>query len=385
MPSLPPPVQTPPSETIYLVGSNGHPNFGDEFIAAAWLRFLARTRPDADVWLDCRHPGTASHLFAGLHPRLRTTDTLWQVVADTADLAAPEADARVDKLVTELGSPRYDTQLLDAREAATIHFLGGGYLNSRWSANTRLLRAAIRLQEISGTRLLATGLGVTPADETSDPTQYLRGFDHATVRDRPSAELTGLEQVVDDSLLGHRDLPAIRQWTPPDPDEPGEVWVCLQSDVTDEATFEAAVEAVREALSSDQLSGRPAFYVESIPGWDRVAFDRLDGLIPEENFVPFTELVRRGFPGKAGQTWLTSRMHFHLLAAACGATGTALEISTDYYRTKHQSLVEIGTGWSVTPAGEKTIVPPSGNAAFASQATSLAAAKLNEAQALYPV
>ncbi|WP_410631146.1 hypothetical protein [Amycolatopsis sp. cmx-4-83] len=41
----------------YLVGPSGHPNFGDELIAATWLRYLAGTEPDADVWLDTHSPG----------------------------------------------------------------------------------------------------------------------------------------------------------------------------------------------------------------------------------------------------------------------------------------------------------------------------------------
>ena len=55
-------------EPIYLVGTSGDPNYGDEFIAAGWLRYLGKARPDTEVWLDCPNPGFASHLFRGLHP-----------------------------------------------------------------------------------------------------------------------------------------------------------------------------------------------------------------------------------------------------------------------------------------------------------------------------
>ena len=48
---------------IYLIGPSGNPNFGDEFIAASWLKYLAVERPDADVWLDCPQPGLAQVLF----------------------------------------------------------------------------------------------------------------------------------------------------------------------------------------------------------------------------------------------------------------------------------------------------------------------------------
>ena len=51
-------------QLIYLVAPTGFPNFGDEYIAAAWLRTLARRRPGARVVLDCPNPGSAVNLNA---------------------------------------------------------------------------------------------------------------------------------------------------------------------------------------------------------------------------------------------------------------------------------------------------------------------------------
>jgi polysaccharide pyruvyl transferase WcaK-like protein len=34
---------------VYLVAPSGNPNYGDEFILRAWLSYLARVRPEADV------------------------------------------------------------------------------------------------------------------------------------------------------------------------------------------------------------------------------------------------------------------------------------------------------------------------------------------------
>ena len=79
-------------EVVYLVGAAGYPNYGDEAIARAWLRHLARTHPDAEVWLDCHTPGAAALLFRGDHPRLRTTDFLWRMCWD-APSEDPEAVA----------------------------------------------------------------------------------------------------------------------------------------------------------------------------------------------------------------------------------------------------------------------------------------------------
>lgn len=370
-------------EPLYLVGTSGYPNFGDEFITAGWLRFLGRRRPDAEVWLDCPNPGLAAHLFDGLHPQLRTTDTLWRLIWETADLDADAADAHVDRVVTALGSPRYDLGLLGARRATSIHVLGGGYVSAIWPHHTRLLRAALRLRDVSGARVAATGLGLYPAADETALKELLGAFDHATVRDAASAELSGLEPAGDDAFLG---LPYVAGFLGGSSggSEPDEVWVCLQSDLTKPDVFEAEVEAVRAMLTGPELAGRRVRYLEAIPGADRIAYDRLSDLIPEESFMPFATLWQEGFPGRPGQTWLTSRFHFHLLAAACGAEGSALEVNEDYYRTKHQSLVEAGTGWAVTEAGSTSVTPPAGAGAFRSTAVRLHRAKLGEAEELYP-
>jgi hypothetical protein len=375
---------SPPTETLYLIGTSGHPNFGDEFVTAAWLRFLARARPHAEVWLDCPGPATAAHLFNGLHPRLRTTDTLWRTMWQTNDLELPAAEAEIDRMVTRLGSPRFDIGLLDAQKASSVHVLGGGYLNAVWPRHTLLLRAALRLRDVSGARLAATGIGLMPPADAAGVRAALGEFDHATVADEPSAELAGLEMLGDDALLGLPLVRGFRDGTYVGDDAGGDVWVCLQHDMASPDAFEAALTAVREALSGPDLSGRTVRYLEAMPGVDRIAFDRLSDLIGEENFVPFLRLWEEGLPARPGQVWLTTRLHLHLLAAASGARGAALEVNEDYYRVKHRSLLDAGTGWSVTPVGSTSLEPPTSSRGFRSVAARLHKAKAAEAERLYP-
>ncbi|WP_148575272.1 polysaccharide pyruvyl transferase family protein [Nocardioides caldifontis] len=367
-------------ETIYLVGTSGHPNFGDEFITAAWLKFLAGVRPQADVWLDCPVPGQAAHFFGGMHPRVRFTDTLWRLVWDTASLERAEADQLIDERVAHFGTPRYDIGLQAARHATTIHVLGGGYINAIWPHHAGLLRAARALREHTGARLAATGLGLVPAPTEPSLLESLKAFDHVGVRDRPSAELAGAELGADDAFLEVARMKVADKR----PAEPGDVWVCLQSDMSDQTVFEAAVEGLRTTLTSPAFQGRTVRYVEAIPGVDHAAYERLEDLIPRENFVPFLGLWEQEFPARPGQTWLTSRFHLHLLAAACGAEGVAIEVSRDYYRVKHESLLDAGTGWSVAPAGATVLPDPSLAPSFAARAKQLAQDKWREAQVVYP-
>ncbi|WP_183100727.1 polysaccharide pyruvyl transferase family protein [Nocardioides pelophilus] len=372
-------------QTIHLVSTAGHPNFGDELIAASWLRFLAKQQPDTDVVLDCPDPGLATWLFEGIHPRVKFTNILWRVSWATIDADPDEGDEVIDRLVLDLGSPLYDYGLIESRRATTIHLVGGGHITANWMHHGRLVRAARRLSEVAGARLVATGLGLMPPIDPERTRDDLAACEHATARDRPSAEMAGIELGVNDAFL---DLPALPGFgTRPDPTgQPGDVWISLQHDLADPETFDAMVAAVRSMIESGRFDGRTIRYLESIPGHDRdrKAYDLLADLIPEENFMTFVQLWHEGFPGRPLQTWITTRYHFHQLAAAVGAEGIAIEVDDDYYHTKHQSLAELGTGFAIAPVGSEKLPEPSSDPEYRIKAGRLHRAKLDEAEALYP-
>ena len=80
---------------FYLVSPAGVPNWGDELIVATWLRYLARTHPDATVVVDCHSPGKAAVLLRGLHPNLVVTNTLWDLVERAGREVFPQGDTAV--------------------------------------------------------------------------------------------------------------------------------------------------------------------------------------------------------------------------------------------------------------------------------------------------
>ncbi len=371
------------TETIYLVSTSGFPNYGDEASTAGWLRFLATARPEADVWLDCNDPGLSSVLFEGLHPRLRVTDMVWRLARETVEMTPEEGDRHVDVRLRDLGSPRFDLGLLALREATTYHLVGGGYVNDLWPHHVQLLRAGLRLKELSGTRLVATGIGLTPLTRSEELKEIFAAFDHATARDAPSAEAAGIALSADDSLLGLDRVTGFKRGGHTGGGARGDVWVCLQSDRITGEDLETAIAAVRELLAGPRFAGRTVRYLEAIPGVDRIAFDRLADLIDEANFVPFVDLWRNGFPGGQDQTWVTSRFHLHLLAAATGAEGVVVEPDEQYYRPLHASLLEAGTGWAVSPASSPSLPEPSVSARFRGVAAAAHEAKRAEAGAIY--
>lgn len=364
----------------YLISTAGYPNFGDEFITASWLRFLAQTAPNTDVWLDCPGPGNAQLLFEGLHPRLRITDTLWRAVREADPLPLRDAGRRVADLVRNLGSPHYDLGLVKLRQAHSLHLLGGGYVNGIWPHHTALISGMLAVKELTGARLYATGQGLMPPVETGPGAAALfAGFDHARARDRESAEAYELDLDLDDAFLG------VRESTAHSPGVPGGVYVCLQSDLTDDARFARIVASVRDLVQAEAARGRAVHYLEAIPGIDRPAWEQLSDLIPAENFLPFARVWEEGLPLGPEQLWLTTRFHFHLLASAAGARGIAYAVNQGYYDIKHSSLIALGSGWALdTPDAPVRAVPEPEVLTLHSRLADLTGQKRAEALALYP-
>ncbi|GAA1226681.1 hypothetical protein GCM10009676_05950 [Prauserella halophila] len=371
------------SRRIYLIGPAGLPNFGDELIAATWLRYLARTAPDAEVWLDCHTPGTAQVMLAGLHPGLRCTNTLWRLAVE-APAEEPWAVATwVRKAVHDPGLAPWCRPGIELLATAdVIHLIGGGYVNALWPQHLGLLAGAVAAGNRSGARLAMTGQGLVPAaPDVAELLYSLAGrFDVVDVRDRDSADLLAVavpaEFSCDDVFL---DVPgtAVSDYTRP-------VMVCVQSDIG-ELGPPALAGRVKGILRSWEVDPADVTFVEAIPRVDRAVHDLLASDLPGTAFMPFSELWRDGVPAVDGQIWLSTRFHLHLTAAAAGARGVAMSVSPDYYGTKHRSLVELGSGWTMLDAAGTEVpgVPENGGYP-ADTVKELGIRKARVAERIYP-
>jgi polysaccharide pyruvyl transferase WcaK-like protein len=242
-------------------------------------------------------------------------------------------------------------------------------------------------QRRNGCRLAGSGLGLMPLPENAE--QLAKTFGHFTqvsVRDNASAQFLGLGTGVDDVFLGI--LHELRRSVESSlvQSRAKDVMLCIQSDMTDDHTFSQLRDKLHVIVENSLANGLSVGYVEAIPGSDRRMFDALEGIIPEENFVPFTQVWSDGLPVRRGQQWYTSRFHPHMVAAAAGAKGVAIGILDDYYDVKHRSLLDLGSGWTYAAAsGDLELPEPTGSSDFEATAVRLAASKRTEALALYPV
>jgi hypothetical protein len=334
---------------IYLVASTGYPNYGDEFVGAQWLRYLARIAPDAEVWLDSPSPGNSQLLLGGLHPRVRFVDTLFRIA-----WAAPSEDpVEVVQFAAEAVKnpglvPRFALGVELLQSADVFHLLGGGYVNGVWPRHLLLLAAGSELAASYGARAAMTGAGLAPAAAGRDLMRRLvESYAVADVRDDNSRDIASDERVTisgDDALLGLDDSAY-------DHRDSRSVMVCAQSDHVD-AGVEAVAQTVLETLGHWGVDGSHVGYVETMPGDDRRVFDLLEPSLPDIRFYPFVEIWRDGLPARRGQRWITTRYHAHLLAAAAQAWGVAVPVKRGYNDVEHKSLVSAGTNWEIVAPGD---------------------------------
>ncbi|GAC52456.1 polysaccharide pyruvyl transferase family protein [Gordonia amicalis] len=389
-------------EVIYLIAPTGYPNYGDELIARTWLRHLTRIRPHATVILDCHNPGSATALMGDAHPNLLVVDTLWQLTNHAPGIEPDAPWAWVGRAVLDSGlAPRLSAGINLLHTATTIHLLGGGYVNTVWPHHVSLLVGAAAVSGRSGARAVATGQGLVPT--VSEPAwtalaTALGTFDIIDVRDTPSAQaldgVAGVRNSGDDAWLAlNRPQPAIyRDETPADAPGHGHgVVLCLQSDLTEKFTgsrgsgAEALAGFVHDTLDAWEVPGTGVTVVEGIPGHDYEVPFRLGSRLDGARILSFRDVWLDGLPAGQGNTWISTRFHPHLMAAAAGDPGVAVVPMPVYYSIKHRSLVEAGSSWSVVDSGDTIPDRPTAGGFGTMQRQRAIEAKVATALDIYPV
>lgn len=334
---------------VYLIGTSGHPNYGDELITAGWLRHYSRTHPDATVWLDSPRPGQSQVLFDGLHPGLRCVDTLFHGCWN-----APRAEPEVilefgERLVGDPGIiPREAIGVENLASVDVVHVLGGAYINDLWPHHLALLGAARSMASRFGARTAITGAALWPFPKGSQDAvaKVLAEFEVVDIRDQatfdavsplvPHATRTG-----DDAFLDLRSQDLDRRST-------ARTMLSLQSDGV-AVPLERVADYVLATLREWQVDQEPVTLVECLPLADTEILPLLQPHLPQLTLVPFAHIWRNGMPMSANARWISTRFHPHLAAAAAGVWGVALPVGGDHYSTAHDNLTDMGSDWIIAP------------------------------------
>ncbi len=361
----------------YLVSPAGIPNYGDELIAMAWLRHLAAVAPETEVVVDCLGPEEAARRMSALHPKVRFTNVLWQLCtrhwsreavrtadAVTASLAAPD--------------PELEPGLRDLRAASVLHLVGGGFVNALWPPFAGLLAALAAVARETGATTAMTGQGLWPPAPGADRLvrSLAERFDVVDLRDAASARLVGDPDGLsaDDVFLDAG--PHLFRSGEPVPD----LMVSVQSMLAQTAPEEL----LRFVADTARAWGATGIgLLECAPDQDEDVLALAQRVLPQARRYSLDDVLTHGLPVRAGQRWISTRFHPHLVAAVGGASGTAVDIRPDYYGTKHRSLLECGSRWRLLERLEVPAAAPDAGGYAPAEVEKLRQAKRAVADRIY--
>lgn len=374
--------------TYYLVSAGGTPNLGDDLIAIGWIARLKQFDPRCTIYLDCPQPGnfTLALQKTGYSCAATVTNLFWRIVQHyMQDPQCDFANLRRD-LATNTDT---DIELLYqiAGEAGSIHFLGGGYMNSIWPRHFLAMEIAKHLKDRFNTAVYWTGASIYPSDSVQllNLSEALSAFDFISTRDEPSrALLTGfapnVRASVDDLFLW------LARLLPRKATRRRSLLVNVQSDLFEPAEFARTLDDIQPCLAEAARAGLTVRYLEAFPNIDRVAYDFFRQSCPQIQWIGYFDLLRSLVQGDFDPGFrsiaLVSRFHLHLYFAWSGIAGFYIPREGDYYANKHASLIERGSTfqrYSSSALREQLTVhcdclPPSNLASFVAKKES----ELNE-------
>jgi len=340
---------------LYLISGNGGPNFGDELITLDWIKYYRDRGYRGDIFVDCKSANGASKLHHDLKNvkfgrflkalttgKDGTVSSYIRLGREFIDIALGEGTGGdAGRIFSNIPA---NEALADVKPISMIHLVGGGYINGAWKNSFSLLGGASQLARKLNVPVIATGLGLAPLagldqQDSKELKLALADFSFFEVRDERSMKLldeasafeSNISLGLDDSFLN----------------EP------RRNEGFDGSTLHVS-------LFDKHLSDKDQRILEAVRGlakeFDRVAFwqcnsaDKKAGEIiaaeiPSTKILFNRPLLYTGLPIRAGDLMITSRFHPHLLASRLGIGGAFL-VQSDFYDSKHGSVVELGSAFT---------------------------------------
>ncbi|AVH75298.1 polysaccharide pyruvyl transferase family protein [Weissella koreensis] len=368
----------------YLISTAGYPNFGDEQIVRNWLAFFKKNHAHDQITLDVPFPARSSLLFKDEFPNINFVDTIWNLIYAGDDAGATLEDPVTLIHLLEGDAPRDFMGIENMKSADEIHLLGGGYFTTdRPEFNRTYLFFPILtyLKSLNPSlKLITHGLGLTPISNNYKielETNYLSEFNYVGVRDKESAKIKGTTLELDDVFMSHK-LNALRI---DDQKDNPDILLVLKP-INDQEKLKVFLNQLIQYLETEKNKNKTIGILEfMVPIDNWLFFEPYLNAIPtikqRLTFFGFWDIWTKGIPYKKDQEWIVSRFHAHLIGSILKVKGSIFIESDQYYQTKQQSLLELGTGWQLIENDPTFNIKPSRNKLFTTQIALKIATKLS--------
>lgn len=330
----------------YLLGALGGPNFGDEAILKIWTSYYCEQFQDHLVCDGFSHPAVLFPLSERVSSA-STEGSLWGALRQLESIFEQKGIVTLEDIDLVLES-------FCQQSLKSIHFIGGGYINSLWPHNYALLGLARFAGWRLGIPVIATGQGLFPPLKGQEEAIHmlfstLEGVD---TRDSISQTIAKAEFCTGDDAFLYFSEPS--SFYCQDVKRPF-FGLSLQKHLFDGKnvlnTFfsDKMLTQIRDAGFEDifLLEAAP----EDIHVLDRDIFNRVNRYAMHVRFISTRSLIENGLPYHPESLVLTSRYHIHFFYSMMNVKGVAL-YENDYYRNKHFSVRDMGSLWPVMKADD---------------------------------
>lgn len=329
----------------YLLGGAGYKNFGDELMVRGWLDWLSAEYPEVNIVVDGAKKENIRDTFGVSHPKIIPADLTNRLASSPRPASFWDAVIRGLTFFDRKGPEKYPTLANDINllmQASVVHLHGGGYLNKHFKDKGFLLGIAVGASRLTGAKLIATGVGITPLDKPDSIHleklgDFLQQFSVFETRDAESAnflkesfDFSGVISGLDDTFVtGIQYAPTVGKK--------------LHLSWSDGRIGDDEFDRVKSYVQDNSGKYSEIIFWKCAPN-DHQAWMAIKEICPVAKMLDFDDLVGCAIPVSENDHMLTSRFHPHLIGARGGAAGGYYSHGA-YYDVKHGSIVKLGSGF----------------------------------------
>lgn len=326
-----------------MLGGAGVANFGDELMVRKWLDFYSAHGLLNDVVVDGSHSRVLSDLFSSQYKEAKYTN-LFNSLRGSGPKDFWKSLRRGIQFYENGGFhnyPQFKHWIKEFEKIKVLHLHGGGYLNNLWPQAAFLLGVAAATKRKYGCKLVATGIGFlpvndTPSDYIDDFNKVMESFDFFECRDYASASFIKRTIKYHDNVFYGLD----------------DTYIGLLEQGTTKnkkrlhfSFFTHVIKTLEDIV--DQMPANLNQQFDEVLYWgctsdDLKCLDIVKNKFPNVQTISLRDLVLKPLPVSSNDFMITARFHPHLLAARMGAVGY-YRLDRSYYDVKQGSVTDLGS------------------------------------------
>ncbi|WP_193089806.1 polysaccharide pyruvyl transferase family protein [Advenella sp. FME57] len=341
-----------------LLGGAGAPNYGDELIVHAWIKYFEHRNLNVKLHFYENNAANMSKLHGSGNEivELIFRQDLVKIAKNVPKKTSFWSQiVRGYRFIERGGFKLYkDIDLTVFERAESVHLHGGGYLNNWDPEKGFYIGFAAALNKHFGTKIIATGIGFGPVETSPSKQRSLfkeifSRFSWFELRDVDNFRLLSNTLQCDKFIFGLDDcyLLPLNKIIKSRNDNKKRLFLSFLN-----YNVGSIQESFWNALRTYSEHFDEILFFESYPWEDKNVFNLVESKIPNLRLLPVSETISKGINANKEDVVITGRFHVHFVFARLGCQGFYNKDSR-YYDIKHQSILDRGSNFKFVDYSEE--------------------------------